>query len=244
MTGTHIEIAHSNLGLLKANSYPGRGLVLGRSQDGNHLAQIYWIMGRGDSSRNRVFSLDGGRLFTEPADPSKIKDPAETALTIYDAMLENEGYYVVSNGAHTRDIAVGGYPDVCLHGFQYEPDGPNFTPRIAGAISLKSKVRPIAEIAILRKSPWDDSCERIFHRYAALAAGFGHCITTYMGNGSPLPSFRGEPLLVPLIGDASDLMHSFWAALNEENRVSLAVKLIDIETGVSETKIVNKYQKT
>lgn len=229
---------------LRANSYPGRGFVIGLSQDGTHLIQAYWIMGRGENSRNRVFVTDkAGRVSTEAADPSKVKDPS---LIIYDAMLETGGDYVVSNGRQTNDVLNASLMAESLEnglsGHIYEPDTPNFTPRITGLCSTIPRV-PIVEIAILRKSLWGDSCERAFYSYSELGAGYGYCVTTYMGDGDPLPSFQGDPYLLPLKGSIDDVLELYWGTLNADNRVSLAVKFISLATGESEVRIINKYAR-
>ncbi|MBI5134241.1 MAG: inosine monophosphate cyclohydrolase [Candidatus Taylorbacteria bacterium] len=238
------EEAQGNLDALAKNPYPGRGLVLGLTADVSKLVLIYWIMGRSENSRNRVFSSDGGRLFTEAADPSKVKDPS---LIIYDAMLEADGVYAVSNG-HQTEAALA----ACLHSgslerglsiFQYEPDAPNFTPRITGVLSVRDD-RPLAEIAILRKAHGSPECEREFFRYEKIPAGYGYCVTTYAGDGEPLPPFVGEPLLVPLPGvDGDSLVETYWQALDEKNRVSLAVKLVSLDSPERAVKIANKYRK-
>jgi len=242
---TEKQIASANLDWLHSNPYPGHGLILGLDESGKNLVQIYWIMGRSPNSRNRVFvSETWGRLFTQAADPSKVKDPS---LIIYDAMLEKDGYYVVSNGNQTTAVLDGhhrfGYgmeKSLRDFNFQYEPDSPNFTPRITG-VCLTGYDSLIAEIAVLRKSPWGKSCERSFHKYVELGQGFGHCVTTYSGDGNPLPAFTGAPMLMPLLGDIVQICDTFWNALNPDNRVSLAVKFISKQTGISVFEIRNKY---
>lgn len=235
-------LAASNFKALSRNPYPGRGIVLGLNSKGDHLVQIYWIMGRSENSRNRVFESADGRLFTVAADPSKVKDPS---LIIYNAMLEANGVYIVSNGAQTddvyRSVRRGGDFEHGLRRQTYEPDSPNFTPRITGALELDSA--KIAKISILRKSPWDDTCETHLHTYVSLGKGFGYCVTTYQGDGDPLPSFQGEPILLPLEGTMDQIAKKYWAALNPENRVSLAVKFIKIESGESSIKTINRFTK-
>lgn len=238
------ETAKSNLGKLAENPYPGRGIIVGLDETGKNLIQVYWIMGRSDNSRNRVFSQDAktGRLFTEAADPAKVKDPS---LIIYNAMVENMMWLVVSNGHQTDDVANrimnGESSRRIMREWEYEPDIPNFTPRIT-AVSYWLSREPRAWMSILRKSPWSDLCERNLYE-PAMYPGFGHCITTYSGDGDPLPPFQGDPLLMPLESNsASQVAFDYWKALNAENRVALAVKFIP-RTGHSRIIIINKYEK-
>jgi len=235
------ELAQKNLETLRSNPYPGRGIVIGTSDTGGNMVQIYWIMGRSENSQNRVFGKDGGRLFTEAADASRVKDPS---LIIYNAMGENGFQYVVSNGHQTDPVAqmITQHPlSSILSAWKYEPDDPNWTPRITGVCSLTKM--PSLELAILRRTSWD-TCERFYYQYTEVVPGFGRGITTYSGDGKPLPAFEGEPKLMPLVGDAQQILRTYWGALNPENRVSLAVKLITCRTGKSTIYIINRFQKT
>lgn len=238
-----VSLAAKNLDWLSTNEYPGRGLILGCNAAGTHLVQIYWIMGRSENSRNRVFGSKGGRLFTEAADPSKMKDPS---LIIYNAMLEREGAFLVSNGDQTDTAMahlIGGDAfAIALRDREYEPDAPNYTPRITGLCSLNGQ-HPEASISILRKSPWGSGCDRINFSYETLEPGYGHCVTTYMDDGNPLPSFTGEPLLMPLGKEQQEVLETYWNALDGENLVSLAVKFINRDSGKSEILIENNYKK-
>ena len=249
-------MAESNLIALQENPYPGRGLVVGVDHSGENLVQVYWIMGRSTNSRNRVFSVDGGRLFTEAADPSKMENPS---LIIYNAMREKLGshgppsFYIVSNGDQT-DTVFAEF-DALIHPYytnlqtclsckdtEYEPDAPNFTSRITAVTHhLMDSWR--TEIVVLRKSPWSDACHRFCYDYSDIPNGMGFCVTTYSGDGNPLPAFVGEPLLMPLPGDINGLLSCYWSALNENNRVSLAVKFISIATGKSAIVVQNKFSK-
>lgn len=235
-----------NTNWLTQSPYPGRGIIVGRDETGNHLVQVYWIMGRSENSRNRVLSFkddifEHGKLSTEPADPAKIKDPS---LIIYNAMSEKDHVFVVSNGHQTKDVLFG----ICggkklissLSKYTYEPDAPNFTPRITGVCNIRSDCT--FGLAILRKSIWNDSCDRLCYYYEEIRKGFGFCITTYNGNGDPPPAFTGEPLLVPLSGDIDTIANTYWNLLNEKNRVSLAVKFISPSLK-SSIKVINKYNK-
>lgn len=229
---------------LCANPYPGRGLVLGMDDQRHHLIQVYWIMGRSENSRNRIFATDGKRVWTEPADPAKVKDPS---LIIYNAMRELPGgVFIVTNGDQTdticEAITTGGTFESALATRDYEPDKPNFTPRISGIFDLRRK--PLAAtLSLLRRSPFGEATDRFFWRLGQLGPGFGHCITTYRGDGDPLPAFEGEPYLVPLVGDAAAIASTFWNALNPDNKVSLCVKAIDPDTLLSKVVIHNKYPK-
>jgi hypothetical protein len=182
-------------------------------------------------------------VWTAPADPSSIKDPS---LIIYTAMNERGGHYVVTNGDQTDSIIealqAGLCADAGLQKRKYEPDAPNFTPRISAICQIQHGV-PKTEIAVLKKSPYGDGCDRHFFHFDQLGSGVGYCVTTYMGDGDPLPAFRGEPYPLPLQGDATAIAEIFWSALNDENRVSLAVKWIELSSGNSTIVVRNRYQK-
>lgn len=236
-------LADANLLALSQNPYPGRGIVVGLDETGENLVHGYWLMGRSEKSRNRILSCEGGRLFTEFADPSKVKDGEDTSLVIYNAMRVARDCAVVSNGHQTDDVAQKGM--ISLGGYIYEPDAPNFTPRIT-ACSFWNRAEGTwrTTMSILRKSPWIGSsgCHRHLYGLNDMGRGFGHCITTYSGDGDPLPAFQGEPYLLSLEGDAPTMAAKLWEALNAENRVSLAVKFIPI-SGPSHITIINKYEK-
>jgi IMP cyclohydrolase len=242
-----IALAQRNFLALSLNPYPGRGIVAGLSETGEYMVQVYWIMGRSENSRNRVFKVEDetGRLYTEAADPSKVKDPS---LIIYNAMREEVPFYVVSNGDQTDTVVAGLYEggafylNEVLHNRQYEPDGPNFTQRIT-AVSQLTRVGQRTCMSILRKSEFGGRCDHITYELHP-GPGFGYCITTYSGDGNPLPSFRGDPLLMPLMGGPENIAQAYWDALNEDNRVSLAVKWIDISNGGSDILIINKYAQS
>ncbi len=224
--------AEQNFGRhLMANSYPGRGLVVGRLQsDADIWAQIYWLMGRSEHSRNRRLVVDGpndSMLRTEARDPSLVDDPS---LIIYEAMLELPGVYIVSNGDHTRTIysALSGSSrfEDALAERQREHDAPNFTPRIAAMLDLRGEGE--LAIAILRANAADtDETDRIIWRLPPPPPGLGYGITTYRHDGNPLPPFAGDPLWLPLEGSPDDVAHAYWDALDSDNRIALAVKVID-----------------
>lgn len=229
---------------LVKNAYPGRGLVLGRSSDDSAFVQVYWIMGRSDGSRNRVFVADGATLRTAPwNDGAGIGDPS---LTLYEAMLELPGVHLVTNGDQTRTIADaipgGGDFESALATREREHDAPNFTPRISGMHDLRGPA-PAFALSILRANPADpERTDRVTWRPATLAPGTGLGLTTYQGDGSPLPPFLGDPLLLPMEGDADAVLDAYWAALDADNRVSLAVKWI-ADAQPSRISVRNRHQR-
>lgn len=235
-----------NLETISGNLYPDRGIVIGLDDDGENLIQIYFVKGRSEGSRNRVFSKEKGRVFTEAADPKKMKDPS---LIIYNAMNETGRTFIVSNGVQTDTIkkcvaesAERGF-QLALYEHRYEPDPPICTSRIAGMCSYWGG-RWSIKMASIRKSPLNDSCEyHLFDYPGPFEKGVGLYISTYSGDGNPPPAFRGEPLLVPLCGDIEDIANDFWIALDGPNRVALAVKSINLSFMKSEITIKNQYQK-
>jgi IMP cyclohydrolase len=228
---------------LEANAYPGRGLVLGRAESGDAWLQIYWIMGRSENSRNRVFVADGVELRTDAANPALVKDPS---LIIYEAMLELPGVYLVSNGDQTRTIVdvmeSGGRFEDALEMREREPDAPNYTPRISGMLDLRLGEAAFA-LSILRANAANPVLtDRTTFRPAPPPPGLGLGLTTYQGDGNPLPSFAGDPLWLPCSGGASEVANAYWTALDRENRVALAVKTIRAG-GASEIALRNRFQR-
>jgi IMP cyclohydrolase len=222
-------------------AYPGRGLVVGRCSDGDWV-QVYWIMGRSENSRNRRFVAEGATLRTEAVDPAKLADPS---LVIYEAMLELPGRYVVSNGDQTRTVvdalAQGGTFDAALATREREPDGPHYTPRISALLEVGSGP-PALALSILRADEADPKrTERVAFRPAPPPAGFGRGLTTYSGDGDPLPSFRGDPLWLPLEGAPAAILERYWQALDAGNRVALAVKRIPAGGGPGTILVRNQY---
>lgn len=226
--------------LLKDNSYPGRGILLGRSSDGKSSVAAYFIMGRSENSRNRIFTATEDGIRTEAHDPSKMTDPS---LIIYHPVREVNGSLVVTNGDQTdtvRDGLLAGKTfSYALHTREFEPDAPNYTPRISGLLSPDGSFR----LSILKSADGDPACcLRYFYTYDHPLAGEGRFIHTYQGDGSPLPSFEGEPKRVALDAPtASALAQQLWDALNAENRVALFVRYTDLATGKSTQVIRNKY---
>ena len=215
---------------LAENSYPGRGVVIGRLEVGDWI-QLYWIMGRSANSRNRKLVASGAELRTEPLDAALVEDPTNI---IYEAMLEAPDLYIVSNGDHTRTIhdaiTHGDRFEDALASREHEDDPPNFTPRIAGLLDLRGRVHDAPaqlRLAILRANAADSAeTDRSTFRPALPPAGFGYGITTYAGDGDPLPPFRGDPLWLPLGADVDETLDGYWAALDHDNRIALAAKLI------------------
>jgi len=219
--------ARAGLEQLARNPYPGRGLVLGRAQADDAWLQVYWIMGRSSNSRNRIFVAEGTSLRTEPFDASRLEDPR---LVIYEAMLEVDGVHIVSNGDQTRTVAealrAGGSFEGALATREREPDAPHYTPRISGILDLRERAPRLA-LSLLRASPADAAeTDRFTFRPALPPPGLGLGLTTYAGDGDPLPPFAGEPLWLPLPGEADEVLETYWQALDPDNRVALAVKRI------------------
>ncbi len=226
---------------LQQNPYPGRGLVVGRAAQDTWVI-VYWIMGRSTNSRNRRFVVEGTTLRTEPVDLSLVADPS---LIIYEAMLDLPGTYLVSNGDQTRSmyeaLKSGGTIETALATREREPDAPNFTPRISGMLRLENGAVSTV-LSILKANPFNPASTDRYYFYPSMPkAGFGLGLTTYSGDGNPLPSFSGEPLLLPCAGTAEQVLETYWNALNTENRISLAVKEITINSGQSQIFIKNRF---
>ncbi|MBN2342335.1 MAG: inosine monophosphate cyclohydrolase [Deltaproteobacteria bacterium] len=223
---------------LKNNVYPGRGIVVGKLPTGN-FAIVYFIMGRSVNSRNRRFKFDGDRLWTEPVDESKVSDPS---LIIYDAMLATNNVHLVSNGDQTKTIydfyQQGDCFTKALRTREREPDAPNYTPRISAMIDFSGNT-PKIYMSVLSANQVDPAfTDNSMFTPALPGNGNGYCLTTYMGDGDPLPSFNTMPLLMPLEGTVDEVLDTYWNALNSENRVSLGVKEIDADGNL--VKIVVK----
>ena len=225
---------------IASNSYPGRGLIIGRSAGDDTWLMLYWIMGRSAHSRNRRLEIEGPVLRTEPVDPARLDAPE---LIIYPAMLELPGIYIVSNGDQTRTIydalRNGGNFDDALSTREREPDAPNYTPRISGMLELSET--PAVTLNVLKANPVDPArTDRVTYRPAPPPPGLGLCLTTYAGDGDPLPGFSGDPLVMPLEGGAEEVMRTYWNALDRENRIAIAVKRVAPE-GRSELMAINRY---
>ena len=226
---------------LKSNSYPGRGIIIGKSPDGKKAVTAYFIMGRSENSRNRVFVEDGEGIRTQAFDPSKLTDPS---LIIYAPVRVLGNKTIVTNGDQTDTIYEGMDKQLTfeqsLRSREFEPDGPNYTPRISGVMHIENGNFNYAMSILKSNNGNPDSCNRYTFAYENPVAGEAHFIHTYMHDGNPLPSFEGEPKLVEALDNMEEFADLLWNSLNEENKVSLFVRYIDIETGNYETKIVNK----
>ena len=226
---------------LKQNAYPGRGIVIGKSADGKSAVTAYFIMGRSVNSRNRVFVEDGDGIRTQAFDPSKLSDPH---LIIYAPVRVLGNKTIVTNGDQTDTI----YDlmnqqmtfEQSLRTREFEDDAPNYTPRISGIIKTDEGGFNYAMSILKSANGNPDSCQRYTFSYNNPLAGEGHFIHTYMGDGSPLPSFEGEPKLVGIPNDIDKFTDGLWNALNEDNKVSLFVRFIDLESGETKSRIVNK----
>ncbi len=226
---------------LKSNEYPGRGIVIGRSADGKYAVTAYFIMGRSSNSRNRVFVTDGEGIRTQAFDPSKLEDPS---LIIYAPVRTLGNDTIITNGDQTDTVydgLKGGLTfEQSLRSREFEPDGPNYTPRISGVMRVENGSFRFA-MSILKSAEGDPACcIRSTFTYENPRAGEGRFIHTYMHDGNPLPSFQGEPKRVAVSGDIDSFTSLVWESLNEDNKVSLFVRYIDIATGKHETRIVNK----
>lgn len=226
---------------LAGNTYPGRGIVIGKSADGRNAVVAYFIMGRSTNSRNRIFVEEGEGIRTQAFDPAKLEDPS---LVIYAPVRILGNKTIVTNGDQTDTI----YDlmdrqqtfEQSLRTRKFEPDAPNYTPRISGIMHLENGGYNYAMSILKSNNGNPDSCNRYTFAYENPAAGEGRFIHTYMGDGNPLPSFEGEPTLVSIEGDIDSFAKMIWENLNEENKVSLFVRYIEIASGKYETRIINK----
>lgn len=230
--------------LLSTNPYPGRGIVTGLSADGKNAVIAYFIMGRSENSRNRVFTNDGEGIRTEAADPAKLTDPS---LIIYSPVRVYGSDTIVTNGDQTDTIydfiARGDSFQSALETRTFEPDGPNWTPRISGMVTVKDGSANY-RLSILKSSDGNgESTRRYYFTYPQPVAGEGHFIHTYRCDGSPIPSFEGEPVKVAIPNDKTEFENLLWNSLNTDNKVSLFVRYIDLATGKPSDTIINKYNR-
>lgn len=227
---------------LSGNEYPGRGICIGVTPDGKQALIGYFIMGRSANSRNRVFAPIEGGIETRAADPAKLEDPH---LIIYNPVLTLGDEHIVTNGDQTNTIydaiQQGGSFESGLRTRTFEDDGPNWTPRISGIVNAHSGAY---KLSILKSADGNcDSVQRYFFEYGQPVAGEGHFISTYKCNGSPIPSFEGEPLRVAMPDSVTAFAQMLWASLNEDNKVSLFVRCIDLESGRAGDILYNKYSE-
>ncbi len=226
---------------LSSTTYPGRGIVIGKTPDGKHAAIAYFIMGRSENSRNRIFVEEGEGIRTEAYDPSKLEDPS---LIIYAPVRVLGNKTIVTNGDQTDtiyDLMNKQFTfEQALRTREFEPDAPNYTPRISGILHIDGGNYNYAMSILKSNNGNPDACNRYTFAYENPVSGEGHFIHTYMGDGNPLPSFEGEPTLVDIPDNMDEFAELVWNNLNEDNKVSLFVRYIDITTGEYETKIINK----
>lgn len=226
---------------LSSTTYPGRGIIIGKSADGKKAVSAYWTMGRSAGSRNRVFVEDGDGIRTQAFDPSLIA--GDPSLIIYAAVRVLGKQTIVTNGDQTDTIYDGLKSGLTfeqsLRSRKYEHDAPNYTPRISSVMNFENGYD--YALSILKSDNGNpDNTLRFTYTYDSPVAGEGHYIHTYMGDGNPLPSFEGEPVKVKIKGSIDEFTNTIWTSLNEDNKVSLFVRFIDIESGKWETRILNK----
>lgn len=227
---------------LGSNTYPGRGIILGRSGNGESAVIAYFIMGRSENSRNRVFETQGSGIRTKAFDESKMTDPS---LIIYSPVRVLGSRTIVTNGDQTDTVfdflSAGKTFEDALRTRIFEPDAPNYTPRVSGLVETGKTFS--YRLSILKSAEGTPkSAQRFFFEYADPAPGEGRLIHTYLGDGNPLPSFEGEPTLLEIRGDLGAFTESVWKNLNSENRVSLFTRFIDLKTGKTQTKIINRNE--
>lgn len=225
---------------LEGNTYPGRGIVVGKSADGTKACAAYFIMGRSANSRNRVFTVKNGEVFTEPFDASKVEDPS---LIIYAAVRQYENNLIVTNGNQTDTIyeglAAGKSFSQALTAREFEPDAPNLTPRISGMLTFDQGDFTY-EMSILKSADAEGTgCNRFTYAYVPMN-GVGHFLHTYVCDGNPIPTFQGEPERVAIPNDMESFAREIWESLDESNKISLYVRYVDLATGNVEEKLINK----
>lgn len=228
---------------LGSNTYPGRGILIGKSEDGRHGVICYFIMGRSENSRNRIFVKEDQGIRTQAFEPAKLTDPS---LIIYWPMRVWKNQIIITNGDQTdtiyESLREGQSFEDALSKREFEPDGPNFTPRISGIVQQENGDFSY-KMSILKSDRGNgSSCSRYFYHYEKAQAGEGRLIHTYQKDGDILPSFEGEPVVVSLKGDIDQISDEIWESLNGDNKVSLMVQMFELETGAALTKIRNKNQ--
>jgi IMP cyclohydrolase len=227
---------------LEGNTYPGRGIVIGKTADGKKACAAYFIMGRSNNSRNRVFTEKNGDVYTEPFDASKVEDPS---LIIYAAIRTFENNLIVTNGNQTdtvyEGLVAGKTFSAALESREFEPDAPNLTPRISGMLTFADGDFAYQMSILKSADAAGTACNRYTYSYAALP-GVGHFLHTYVCDGNPIPTFQGEPERVAVDNDIDAFTASVWNALDADNKISLYVRYVDLETGAVENRMVNKNQ--
>ncbi|BBH22969.1 hypothetical protein Back11_43140 [Paenibacillus baekrokdamisoli] len=234
------QLLRDNITLLQENAYPGRGIIIGMTPSRAHYVQVYWIMGRSENSRNRIFEIEGDFVKNKAFDESKMIDPS---LIIYYPLKKINDIHIISNGDQTETIVDGlksaetFESSLCTR--EYEPDAPHFTPRISGIIDISNKNYKLSILKSSRNRP--EICVRNFYNYDKFVPGEGHCIHTYSKEvDGTLFSYNGEPFEVPLVEDIEEVKNYYWNILNPQNRISLLVKFIDTTTSQETISLVNK----
>ena len=226
--------------LLENNTYPGRGIIIGKTADGAKAVTAYFIMGRSANSRNRVFTEKDGEVFTEPFDASRVQDPS---LIIYAAVRQFENNLIVTNGNQTDTIydglKMGLSFNKSLERREFEPDAPNFTPRISGMLTFAENDFTYQMSILKSVDEKGSACARYGFSYPGVS-GLGHFIHTYVCDGNPIPTFQGEPERVAIGNDIDEITNEIWNALNVDNKISLYVRTVDLKTGAAENRLVNK----
>lgn len=229
--------------LIEGNSYVGRGIVIGKTEDGAKALTAYFIMGRSNNSRNRIFVENGDEVIIHPYDASKVEDPS---LIIYSPIRKYENNLIVTNGDQTDTVYDGlkdgkSFADA-LTSREFEPDAPNFTPRISGMMTFGEDDFTY-QMSILKSADAEGSaCNRFTYSYPALK-GLGHFIHTYVCDGAPIPTFQGEPERVAIGNDIDAFTNELWNALDADNKISLYVRTVDLKTGEVENRMINKFEK-
>ena len=228
--------------LLENNVYPGRGIIIGKTPDGSKAVTAYFIMGRSENSRNRIFTEKNGEVFTEPFDASKVQDPS---LIIYAAIRSLDNQLIVTNGDQTDTVydglKAGKTFSEALESRCFEPDAPNFTPRISGMLSFADGGFTY-QMSILKSADAEGSdCNRYTFSYAP-KNGLGHFLHTYVCDGNPIPTFQGEPERIAVADDIDEMTDRLWNALNKDNKISLYVRYVDLKSGKAENRLINKHQ--
>ncbi len=226
--------------LLENNTYPGRGIIIGKSQDGTKAVTAYFIMGRSENSRNRVFIEQGDEVIIHPFDASKVEDPS---LIIYSPLRVYENNLIVTNGDQTDTVydglKAGMSFEQALTQREFEPDAPNFTPRISGMITFDENDFTYKMNILKSADAQGSACNRYNFAYNSLS-GVGHFIHTYVCDGNPIPTFMGEPERISINGDIDEFTNTIWNSLNEQNKISLYVRFVDLATGECENRMINK----
>ncbi|MBR3098835.1 MAG: IMP cyclohydrolase [Clostridia bacterium] len=228
--------------LLENNVYPGRGIIIGKTPDGSKAVTAYFIMGRSENSRNRIFTEKNGEVFTEPFDASKVQDPS---LIIYAAIRSLDNQLIVTNGDQTDTVydglKAGKTFSEALESRCFEPDAPNFTPRISGMLTFADGGFTY-QMSILKSADAEGSdCNRYTFSYAP-KNGLGHFLHTYVCDGNPIPTFQGEPERIAVADDIDEMTDRLWNALNKDNKISLYVRYVDLKSGKAENRLINKHQ--